>query len=716
MAGKVTTQLVIEGKNNSKQAFNEVSRQVNTLNSQLSTAGKALGAYLSVSALTGAVRGVVEVADSWKLMEARLKLATSSQEEFNTAQSELKRIAAATSAPMESLVTLYGRISRPLKEAGRSQQDILAVTEAVAGAFRVSGASAQEAENGVIQFAQALGSGALRGDEFNSVAEQAPRLMQALADGIGVPVSALKDLAKQGQLTADVVTDALVGQLPTINAELEAFGASVSGEMVQIRDAISEGIGNADTGPLVESLQELKATLKDPVVIANVTALAGALVKLAEGAARGAAALGQSGKDLGIFAAQVAGNLDELTKVETEIEAIKASLDDSWSPGDIFTDLFFSKDELQARLKALQQTRAQLLAELTGMTEETVALANDQATQVAEAQQQELEARKQWVADTKQVNDQLIKDGEAALKKRVEIERKAAADLEKAKAAQLETEKRYRDLIAKLQGGGTGGDPQFSDVTALKAGARQALRRGDLEAAKQQAQQAAEILQQLAEAGENTYGFVGLAKELQAIEGAADSAAVTQAEDRMKVIAVQTEALKQDLEALKAVAITPTLDQVAAAEVAQQMKDFAASIGQTVTITPVTAMPAAPVGTGAQGFASGGHVRGPGSGTSDSILARLSNGEYVLRAAAVRKYGVAMLDKLNGLSMPGFASGGLVDIASSLPGTQPLAHLGSINLDFGGGSNLTLNVPADQGADLKTLRLKFGGANRRRRH
>ncbi|MDV7837632.1 tape measure protein, partial [Pseudomonas aeruginosa] len=108
-------------------------------------------------------------------------------------------IAYNTGQPVEALVTLYGRISRPLKEAGRTQQDILKVTEAVSASFRVSGASAVEAENGVIQFGQALGAGALRGDEFNSVAEQAPRLMQALADGIGVPTSALKALAAEGK-------------------------------------------------------------------------------------------------------------------------------------------------------------------------------------------------------------------------------------------------------------------------------------------------------------------------------------------------------------------------------------------------------------------------------------------------------------------------------------------------------------------------------------
>jgi len=225
----VKTQLVIDGKNNSKKAFDEVNSQLNSMNKQLATAGKALIGVFSVSALTGAVRGIANAADSYNLMNARLKLATESQQEFNTAQTELRRIATATQTPLESLATLYQRISRPLKEAGRSQKDILAVTEAVSTSFRVSGASAQEAENGVIQFAQALGAGALRGDEFNSVAEQAPRLMQALADSLNVPIGSLKEMAAQGLLTADVVTSALVDQLDVLRAEAESLPETVGG-------------------------------------------------------------------------------------------------------------------------------------------------------------------------------------------------------------------------------------------------------------------------------------------------------------------------------------------------------------------------------------------------------------------------------------------------------------------------------------------------------
>ncbi|MFV3334246.1 tape measure protein [Pseudomonas sp. NY15437] len=74
----------------------------------------------------------------------------------------------------------------------------------------ISGASAEEADASIIQFAQALGAGALRGDEFNSVAEQTPRLMRALADGLGVARGALKQMANDGQLTANVVINALL--------------------------------------------------------------------------------------------------------------------------------------------------------------------------------------------------------------------------------------------------------------------------------------------------------------------------------------------------------------------------------------------------------------------------------------------------------------------------------------------------------------------------
>ncbi|MCC3681112.1 tape measure protein, partial [Staphylococcus epidermidis] len=383
------------------------------------------------------------------MMEARLKLATGSQDEFNRAQQELTRIAGATATPMESLVTLYGRISRPLKEAGRSQEDILKVTEAVATAFRVSGASAAEAENGVVQFAQALGSGALRGDEFNSVAEQAPRLMQALADGIGVPVGALKELASQGKLTADVVTNALVGQLPKLQRELAAFGDTVGSEVVQIQDVLNKGIGQADTGPLIDALQELKKTLQDPEVMAGLTNLAAGLIRVAEAGAQAGAGLAGIGDDIGYIAARLAGNVDEITRADKEIEKFQAAAD-----GFGMLDLYMSDEQIERSLTEWKAYRAELVEQQIGIKEDAARVAEGALTQAEQFQAADLESRRQWAADTKSINEQLVKDGEAALKKRVAIERAAANDLAKAKQDQIDTERRYKEAIAKLQGGG----------------------------------------------------------------------------------------------------------------------------------------------------------------------------------------------------------------------------------------------------------------------
>jgi tape measure domain-containing protein len=702
MAGKVTTQVVIEGKNNAKRAFAEVTKDLESLDSTMRRVGQAAAGYFTFSALTSGIRVVTQTADAYKLMEARLKLATGSQDEFNRAQQELSRIAGATATPMESLVTLYGRISRPLKEAGRSQEDILKVTEAVATAFRVSGASAAEAENGVVQFAQALGSGALRGDEFNSVAEQAPRLMQALADGIGVPVGALKELASQGKLTADVVTNALVGQLPKLQAELVAFGETVGSEVVQIQDVLNKGIGQADTGPLIDALQELKKTLQDPEVMAGLTNLAAALIRVAEAGAKAGAGLAGVGDDIGYIAARLAGNVDELARVDKEIEVLQASMN-----GLGVLDIYMSDEAIAKKLKEFQDYRAQLVAEMTGIKEDASRIAEQGLVEAQSAQQRDLEARRQWVSETKVLNEQLVNDGEAALKKRVALERKAAADLATAKAAQLETEQRYKDAIAKLQGGGAE-EASFSSVTALKVGARQALQGGDLEGAKRQAEQALQILLTLKEAGENSYGFVGIAKELQQIEQAADGAAVTQGEDRLKVIAVQTEALKQDLEALKSISISPAIDQQAADQVAEQMKAFAASIGQTVVIKPV--IEGAPEAAALPGYAAGTNSARQGLavvGERGPEIVAFGGGEKVFTASASQR----LAQRLNGMEMPDVIGPEVASMAATMA-TPP--HLGTLQLDLGGGQALSVDVPGGQADQLKLLGLKFGRPGGRR--
>lgn len=712
MAGKITTQLVIEGKNNSRAAFDEVNNSLSGMNKQLASAGKALVAAFSLSALTGAVRGIADAADSYNLMNARLKLATGSQEEFNKAQTELRRIASATQTPLESLAALYGRISRPLKEAGRSQADILKVTEAVATAFRVSGASAQEAENGVIQFAQALGSGALRGDEFNSVAEQAPRLMQALADSIGVPVGALKEMAAQGLLTASVVTDALVQQLDTLRTEAQSLPETVGGAMTELSDRWNEAIGQADMQPLIEAIQQLGKTLSAPTVVDNLVTLAAALATLAGTVAEGASEFVDLGKRIAFIAANSAGLVTELDQIDQQI----ADLDKSIKGTGLSTTLdglLYSKEELKAKRDALIAFRSAIVEQQTGLNAEFQFL-NEVAASAAElARQQELDSQTKYIGALKKQQDLLVKNAAQGLKALAAEEKKATSELSKIRDERLKIEERYQEAIAGLSGAGP---TSFGAANSLKVAARQALSEGDVEGAQAQAQAALKMIQELAAAGENTFGFQGFINELRDIELAANDLEQTNAENKIKAIQDEMLDLKVKAADLKDMPVSVKMDETALAAVKTAIEELAntrviVQIGAQYDFnTPYTLQDPGPPPT----FATGGQVRGPGSGTSDSILARLSNGEYVLRAAAVRQYGTALLDKMNGLQLPRFAEGGLVEAAMSAPGATPGRDLGHVTLSVEGQSFQLLADQENFTEVLRRQRVKFGSTRSRK--
>lgn len=707
---KVKTEIVIDGKNNTKKAFDEVNNQLNGMNKQLATAGKALIGVFSVSALTGAVRGIANAADSYNLMNARLKLATGSQEEFNTAQSELRRIATATQAPLESLATLYQRISRPLKEAGRSQKDILDVTEAVATSFRVSGASAQEAENGVIQFAQALGSGALRGEEFNSVAEQAPRLMQALADSLGVPVGALKEMAAQGLLTADVVTSALVEQLGVLRTEAESLPETVGGAMTALSDRWNEAIGQANVQPLIDAINGLGETLSDPVVVDNLVKLASALATLAGTAVEGASEFVDLGKRIAFVAANASGMVTELDKVDQQIADLDRSLQGTGLSTTI-DGLLFSPEELQAKKDALVAFRAAVVEQQSGLNAELQFLSDVAAAAAEAAREKEVSERNQYIAELKTQQERLVKASEKAAKDLVSAEKKANSELKKVRDERLEIEKRYQEAIAGMN---AGGEASYGDAQALKVGARQALQAGDVEGAQAKAQAALKMLQDLQAAGANTYGFAGFIGELRDIELAANDIEQSRAEQKIADIKQEMINLKSAAAVLEDMPVSVKMDDAALAQVqaaldALAKREIIVKIGAEYDFSqPYTLQDPGPEPTG---YATGGYISGPGTGTSDSIPAYLSNGEYVINAAAVRKLGKRHLDMLNrGIPIPRFADGGMVGTVSSLQMASP-ENLGIVKFDLGG-TQFTMYGDSGQVDGIRLAAKKFGRTHR----
>lgn len=229
-----------------RSAGDKASAGVQSISAQLSRLKTELLALVGFSALTGMAKQFVETADAVRNLDARLKLSTKTATEFAAAKQGVVDIAKRTGASLESVGQLYTKIADAMRQLGFAQKDTLAFTEATAQAMRLSGASTAAAEAGITQLAQALSSGVLRGDEFNSIMENSPRLAQAMADGLGVPKGALRAMAEEGKLTADVVTKAILQQSAVINKEFAALPVTVGQAMTNLRTAFTLWVGEVD--------------------------------------------------------------------------------------------------------------------------------------------------------------------------------------------------------------------------------------------------------------------------------------------------------------------------------------------------------------------------------------------------------------------------------------------------------------------------------------
>ncbi len=212
------------------------SRKVQRETDNLEARFTAVAAAAAVMAAALAAVKIANLADEFRLLGARVEVAAGSVEAGSVAMAELADISKRTQSSLTGNIEVFARLNQSLKQMGGTQADTLQLTELLAKAIKVSGASAVEAKSAMLQFGQALGSGKLAGDELRSLLENAPYLMKQLADGIGVPVGSLKALGEQGKLTADVVTNALSKAATQIDADFQKFPQTIESAMVVARD------------------------------------------------------------------------------------------------------------------------------------------------------------------------------------------------------------------------------------------------------------------------------------------------------------------------------------------------------------------------------------------------------------------------------------------------------------------------------------------------
>ena len=203
----------------------------------LSTRLTATSAAVAILAAGLAALKIAKLADEIRLLSARAEVAAGSIEAGAQAMNELIAISRRTQTSLTGNVEVFNRLNQSILQMGGNQRDTLVITELLSKAIKVSGANAVESKAAMLQFGQALGSGKLAGDELRSLMETAPYLMRKLADGIGVPVGALKQLGEEGKLTADVVTNALSKAADQIDADFQKFPQTVESAMIVAQDS-----------------------------------------------------------------------------------------------------------------------------------------------------------------------------------------------------------------------------------------------------------------------------------------------------------------------------------------------------------------------------------------------------------------------------------------------------------------------------------------------
>lgn len=210
-------------------------------------------AYLGLQAAMGAVnsaKGLAATADEMSNLRARIKLVTGEGELFDKMWGRVAETAQRTSSSLEGTGTLFARLTAAGKDAGLSAQVAaeqgLALAETVNQAIQLSGGSAEAADAAITQLIQGLQSGVLRGDEFNSVMEQAPRLARALADGLGVTVGQLRAMAEEGALSSEVVIKALKSQAKVLKDEFGTLPATIGRAVQNLSTAWSLFVDETD--------------------------------------------------------------------------------------------------------------------------------------------------------------------------------------------------------------------------------------------------------------------------------------------------------------------------------------------------------------------------------------------------------------------------------------------------------------------------------------
>lgn len=192
------------------------------------------------------VSKIAQWSDAWTEAGNGLRRFTTSANDLKALQADLLGVANSTRASVDSTAALFSKLSMATEEMRLSRDDLIDITTTINQSFQLGGASAAEAAGSIRQLGQALASGVLRGDEFNSIAEQAPGIMRAIAKETNLSIGELRDFAAEGKITADIVVRAIQNSSEEINRLFQETERTFSSFAVEATNNLKAFVGESD--------------------------------------------------------------------------------------------------------------------------------------------------------------------------------------------------------------------------------------------------------------------------------------------------------------------------------------------------------------------------------------------------------------------------------------------------------------------------------------
>ena len=241
-AANATTK-AYQSMNTLHNKMNGVSNASETLKASMggimnSFAGNLLASTVmnGIGAIKGAIESIQDTATEWAQVQARLKLVAGSQENAIYLNKQIFESAQRARGGYMEMADAVIQVSQSAHDAFPDPRKAVEFMEGIQKVFAIGGASKEAQKNAMLQLTQGLASGQLQGDEFRSIAENAPMIENIIAKSMGVSRGELKKLASEGKITADVIKNAIMNNMPEIEKQFESLPKTWGDHMQSIKN------------------------------------------------------------------------------------------------------------------------------------------------------------------------------------------------------------------------------------------------------------------------------------------------------------------------------------------------------------------------------------------------------------------------------------------------------------------------------------------------